>query len=67
MFSDNSNSYITKLNDDEFEVRMPIPEGFKGKQVKVYYVDSNRDRFLVVKYNGYFIWVDTKDCKLKED
>lgn len=40
LFSDNSNSYITKLNDDEFEVRMPIPEGFKGKQVKVYYVDS---------------------------
>lgn len=34
---------------------------------KVYYVDSNRDRFLVVKYNGYFIWVNTKDCRLKED
>ena len=32
---------------------------------KVYYVDPNRDRFLVVDTNGHFEWVNTCDCRLK--
>lgn len=33
---------------------------------KVYYIDANRDRFLVVNEDGFFKWVDTDDCKLLE-
>lgn len=31
---------------------------------EVYYIDANRDRFLVTNDKGYFKWVDTKDCKV---
>ncbi len=31
---------------------------------KVYYVDPNRDRFLITDNEGYFIWVKTEDCKI---
>lgn len=33
---------------------------------KVYDIDANRDRFLVVDDDGNFKWVDTDDCKLLE-
>lgn len=33
---------------------------------KVYFVDSMRDRFLVVNDAGNFIWVKTEDCKLED-
>lgn len=31
---------------------------------KVYDIDTNRDRFLVVNEDGFFKWVDTDDCKI---
>lgn len=31
---------------------------------KVYDIDTNRDRFLVVNEDGFFRWVDTDDCKI---
>lgn len=31
---------------------------------KVYFIDSTRDRFLIIKESGYFHWVDTADCEL---
>jgi hypothetical protein len=32
---------------------------------KVYFIDSARDRFLVINdESGYFHWVDTADCEL---
>ena len=31
---------------------------------EVYYIDANRDRFLVTNDKGYFKWVDTKDCQV---
>lgn len=33
---------------------------------KVYYVDPNRDRFLLKDDEGYFIWVRTDYCKIWE-
>ena len=33
---------------------------------KVYYIDTNRDRFLIVDDDGNFRWIDTDDCKLLE-
>lgn len=36
---------------------------------KVYAVDMNRDRFLIVDDHGWFKWVPTDECRLdgKED
>ena len=34
---------------------------------KVYDIDPFHGRFLVTDSNGYFKWVSTDDCKLKED
>lgn len=34
---------------------------------KVYYIDSTRDRFLVVVDNGDFYWADTSDCKIVKE
>ena len=31
---------------------------------KVYYIDANRDRFLIVDDNGNFRWIDTDACYL---
>lgn len=31
---------------------------------KVYHIDANRDRFLVVTEDGFFKWVDTDNCKI---
>ena len=30
---------------------------------KIYYVDPNRDRFLVIDSDRYFKWVNTEDCR----
>lgn len=34
---------------------------------RVYYIDSARDRFLVVNDAGKFVWVKTEDCKLEDN
>lgn len=34
---------------------------------KVYAIDTNRDRFLVVTPYGKFLWVDTRDCILEKE
>lgn len=39
---------------------------YEGKS-KVYYIDPNRDRFLIVDYHGYFRWVSTNDCEIAEE
>lgn len=41
LFSKTADDYITKLEDGTFEVRLPISEEFKGKDLVVYYVDEN--------------------------
>ena len=41
LHSGSLNEYITTLEDDMFEVRIPIPKKFKGKDLIVYYVDEN--------------------------
>lgn len=41
LYSSSLNDYITKLDDGSFEVKIPIPEEFKGKDLIVYYVDDN--------------------------
>lgn len=41
LFSKSAEDYITKLDNGTFEVKLPISEAFKGKNLIVYYVDEN--------------------------
>lgn len=43
LYSDSLGEYITKLDNGKFEVKIPIPEDFKGKDLMVYYVDKNNE------------------------
>ena len=40
LFSNSVNKYISKLENGSFEVRIPINEKFKDKNLVVYYVDD---------------------------
>ncbi|MDO4743179.1 MAG: hypothetical protein Q4B04_03985 [bacterium] len=35
--------YVTKLEDGKFDVKIPVPEKFEGKNLIVYYVDQNNN------------------------
>lgn len=41
LYSETLNDYIRKLDNGKFEVRIPLSESFKGKNLVVYYVDEN--------------------------
>lgn len=41
LFSTSEDKFITKLEDGKFKVKLPIKEEFKGKNLKVYYVDAD--------------------------
>lgn len=41
LFSKSTGNYITKLEDGTFEVKLPIKEELKGKDLVVYYVDDD--------------------------
>lgn len=60
LFSSAKNEYIKKLDDGKFEVRIPIPEKFEGrdKDLIVYYVDENNEitPHEVTPENGYAIF-----------
>lgn len=55
LFSKSANDYITKLENGTFEVKIPITEEFKGKDLIVYYVDENNKvkDYEVTPENGY--------------
>ena len=44
LYSDSIDEYITKLDDGAFEVKIPIPNDFKEKDLVVYYVKDNGDK-----------------------
>ena len=44
LFSNSTNKYITKLNDGSFEVRIPIKDELKDKDLVVYYVNNNSEK-----------------------
>ena len=48
LFSNGLDKYITKLENGEFEVRIPIPDNYKEKDLVVYYVTSNGE---IEEYN----------------
>jgi len=55
LYSDSLEDYITKLPNGEFEVRIPISEDFKNKDLKAYYVDENGkiEKYDITKKDGY--------------
>lgn len=58
LYSNSLEKYITKLSDGSFEVRIPIPENFKDKNLEVYYVDEkgNKETYSVNINNGYAVF-----------
>lgn len=44
LYSNSLDKYITRLEDGTFEVKIPIPENFKGKDLVVYYVNENGEK-----------------------
>lgn len=55
LFSKSVGNYITKLSDGTFEVKIPIKEEFKNKDLIVYYVDDDNKitEYEVTVENGY--------------
>ena len=43
LFSNTLNSSITRLDSGKFEVKIPVPDSLNGKELIVYYVDSNNN------------------------
>ncbi len=58
LYSNSLDEYITKLSDGSFEVKIPIPEDFKDKDLAIYYVDGNgkAETYDVKVENGYAIF-----------
>jgi len=63
LYSTSLDKYITKLDDGIFEVKIPIPENFEGKDLVVYYVKDNGEKepYTVdtVSEPGYAIFTTT--------
>ncbi len=43
LHSSSLDKYVTELEDGKFEVKIPVPEKFEGKNLIVYYVDQNNN------------------------
>ena len=58
LFSKSAGDYITKLDDGTFEVKIPISESLKGKDLTVYYVNKNDviEEYEVTIKDGYAIF-----------
>lgn len=58
LFSQALDKNITKLEDGSFEVKIPLSEKFKGKELIVYYVDNNgnKEEHTATVKDGYAIF-----------
>lgn len=58
LFSNALEKNITKLEDGSFEVKIPLTENLKGKDLIAYYVDSNgkKEEHTVTVKDGYAIF-----------
>ena len=58
LFSKALDSYVTKLDNDTFEVRIPISEKFKDKELVAYYVsdDGKITQYEVTVKDGYAVF-----------
>lgn len=55
LYSNSTGKYIQKLSNGKFEVKIPVNENLKGKNLMVYYVDSNNKiiEYEVTVENGF--------------
>ena len=59
LFSKSANNYISKLDDGNFEVKLPIKDEFLGKDLVVYYVDENNkvvEYTVTITEDGYAVF-----------
>lgn len=58
LYSKSLEDYITKLEDGTFEVKIPVSENLKGKNLIAYYVDKNEkiQEYKVTIKDGYAIF-----------
>ena len=58
LYSNSIGEYITKLDNGKFEVKIPIRESLKGKDLVVYYVDENDKvvEYVVAIEDGYAVF-----------
>lgn len=58
LFSRSLEKYITKLDNGTFEVKIPLTEEYKGKNLVVYYIDENNKKyeFEVKEVDGYAVF-----------
>lgn len=58
LYSNSLGEYVTKLDNGTFEVKIPLPENFKNRNLKVYYVGSSNkpEEFKVEVKDGYAIF-----------
>ena len=58
LYSNSIGEYITKLDNGKFEVKIPIRESLKGKDLVVYYVDENDKvvEYAVAIEDGYAVF-----------
>lgn len=61
LYSKILDKYITKLTDGTFEVKIPIPENLKGKDLAAYHVneDGKIEEYEVTIEDGYAIFKTT--------
>ena len=55
LYSNALSNYITKLTDGTFKVSIPVPDSLNGKDLIVYYINSegNKEEHKVTVKNGY--------------
>ena len=58
LYSNSLEDYITKLDDGTFEVRIPVPDNLKGKELVAYYTssDGKTEEYKVEVKDGYAIF-----------
>ncbi len=58
LYSDSLSDNVTKLENGTFEVKIPLTEELKGKELVAYYVDENDNiiKYPVTQKNGYAIF-----------
>lgn len=76
LFSNSIKDYITKLKDGSFEVRIPITEKFKDKELVVYYVDDEgkiteypvtiEDEYAIFNTNHFSIYILAEKTIIEE-
>lgn len=58
LYSESLGNYVTKLEDETFEVKIPVPENLKDKELIAYYTtnDGKTEKYDVEVKDGYAIF-----------